>query len=75
MMDETFLRDCCKLTSALYACLAQPDIPHELARELVRMNASAFLAALDGDTASMAACFAKVHALIDAWERAKTPNS
>jgi hypothetical protein len=69
MMDEKFLRLCCKLTSALYARLAQPDIPRELALELVRMNAAAFLAALDGDTASVAASFAKGHALIDAWER------
>jgi len=75
MMDDKFLRLCCKLTSALYARLAQPDIPRELAQELVRMNASAFLAALDGDTARVAASFAKGHALIDAWERSKTPSA
>jgi hypothetical protein len=73
-IDDEFLRRCCLATSALYARLAQPDIPPDLAQELLRTSALAVLAALDGDSQSVLALFAKGDALIDAWNRSRTPN-
>jgi hypothetical protein len=73
-IDDEFLRRCCLATSALYARLAQPDIPFDLAQELLRTSALAILAALDGDSQSVLALFAKGDALIDAWNRSKVPN-
>jgi hypothetical protein len=73
-IDDEFLRRCCMATSALFARLAQPDIPSDLAQELLRISALAIIGALDGDTQSVLALFAKGDALIAAWNRSKTPN-
>ena len=72
--DDEFLRRCCLATSVLFARLAQPDIPSDLAQELLRTSVLTILAALEGDTESVLALFAKGNALIDEWNRSKITN-